>query len=336
MTLAPWDYLFVSFNSQELPGPLPPDVDRRGRPAGGPAGPLQRPDAGAPPPPAVPRDVGVAVVDRAHHVQPDRDRGALRLRLLPRAGRPRSSASGRWSGSASCASRRCWTPTRRGSPASATTRSRSSRTRSRRSGSAAAAGPRAARSAAASASMPIEIARFGVGHRRPDGPPGTRRGQEPAHPLGRPRASISELAFARDARVEPHTNPNTTWMIVIEGGGWVAVGDERTRVAAGEAVLWPADVLHAAWTEHSEMRAIVVEFAGPDDAGRARAPRRPGPRRQRRRPAARPAGRGRRRARSIPTRRATSHGTANRPERATPDARGPAADEPRPGRHLLR
>ena len=37
-------------------------------------------------------------------------------------------------------------------------------------------------------------------------------------------------------------------------------------MAAGEAVLWPADVLHAAWTEHSEMRAIVVEFAGPDDA----------------------------------------------------------------------
>ena len=56
-------------------------------------------------------------------------------------------------------------------------------------------------------------------------------------------------------------------MVVIEGSGWVAVAEERTRVAAGEAVLWPADVLHAAWTEHSEMRAIVVEFAGPDDAG---------------------------------------------------------------------
>ncbi len=55
-------------------------------------------------------------------------------------------------------------------------------------------------------------------------------------------------------------------MVVIEGGGWVAVADERTRVAAGEAVLWPADVLHAAWTEHSEMRAIVVEFAGADDS----------------------------------------------------------------------
>ena len=71
------------------------------------------------------------------------------------------------------------------------------------------------------------------------------------------RGVISELAFARGARMEPHAVPNTTWLIVIEGGGWVGVGDERTRVAAGEAVLWPADIPHAAWTEHSEMRAFV-------------------------------------------------------------------------------
>ena len=79
------------------------------------------------------------------------------------------------------------------------------------------------------------------------------------------RGGVSELAFTRGARIEPHANPNTTWFIVIEGGGWVGVGDERARVAAGEAVLWPADITHAAWTEHSEMRAFIVEFAGPDD-----------------------------------------------------------------------
>jgi quercetin dioxygenase-like cupin family protein len=114
--------------------------------------------------------------------------------------------------------------------------------------------------------MPIEIRRFGVGHRRPQGPPGTvgLTGQ-PIHSDG--RGLISELAFARAARIEPHSNPNTTWFVVIEGGGWVGVGDERARVAAGEAVLWPADVLHTAWTEHSEMRAFVIEFAGPDDEG---------------------------------------------------------------------
>jgi quercetin dioxygenase-like cupin family protein len=117
--------------------------------------------------------------------------------------------------------------------------------------------------------MPIEVRRFGVGHRRPDGPPGTTgvTGQS-IHADG--RGALSELAFARDAAIEPHANPNTSWFIVIEGGGWVGVGEERTRVAAGEAVLWPADIPHAAWTEHSEMRAFIVEFAGPDDhaAGR--------------------------------------------------------------------
>ncbi len=112
--------------------------------------------------------------------------------------------------------------------------------------------------------MPIQIVRFGVGHRRPDGPPGTRgiTGQV-IHSDG--RGIISELAFRRNALIEPHSNPNTTYFIVIEGGGWVLVGDERLRVAAGEAVIWPPDVVHGAWTEHSHMRAFVVELAGADD-----------------------------------------------------------------------
>jgi len=112
--------------------------------------------------------------------------------------------------------------------------------------------------------MPIEIRRFGVGNRRPNGPPGSvgLTGQV-IHADA--RGNVSELAFARGARIEPHANPNTTWFIVVEGGGWVGVGEEWTRIAAGEAALWPADVPHAAWTEHSEMRAFIVEFAGADD-----------------------------------------------------------------------
>jgi hypothetical protein len=74
--------------------------------------------------------------------------------------------------------------------------------------------------------MPIEIRRFGVGHRRPDGPPGS---------------------------------------IGLTGQVIHSVGDERTRIAAGEAAVWPADVIHSAWTEHSEMRAFVIELTGPDD-----------------------------------------------------------------------
>ena len=43
------------------------------------------------------------------------------------------------------------------------------------------------------------------------------------------------------------------------------VGDETARVFAGQAVLWPAGVVHGASTDVSEMRAIVVELAGADD-----------------------------------------------------------------------
>lgn len=121
----------------------------------------------------------------------------------------------------------------------------------------------------------MEIVRFGVGHRRPDGPPGTTgvRGQV-IHSDA--RGVVSELAFGRRATIEPHTNPNTTWFVVIEGGGYVQVGDEQARIAAGEAVLWPADLVHGAWTEHSEMRAFVIEFAGADDSAVGGTPVLPG------------------------------------------------------------
>jgi len=125
--------------------------------------------------------------------------------------------------------------------------------------------------------MPIDVVRFGVGHRRPHGPAGT---QGISHQVihSDARGVVSELAFARNALVEPHSNPNTAYFIVIEGGGWVAVGEERLRVAAGEAVVWPAGIIHGAWTEHSQMRAFIVELTGADDSsarelieGRARA-----------------------------------------------------------------
>jgi quercetin dioxygenase-like cupin family protein len=113
--------------------------------------------------------------------------------------------------------------------------------------------------------VPIEVRRFGVGHRRPDGPPGTTGITGQVIQSGT-TGVITELAFQRRARIAPHTSPSWTYFLVIEGGGWVGVGDERTRVQAGEAVVWPPDVLHAAWTDGSPMRAIVVELAEPPEA----------------------------------------------------------------------
>ncbi|HUG48776.1 MAG TPA: cupin domain-containing protein [Candidatus Limnocylindria bacterium] len=107
----------------------------------------------------------------------------------------------------------------------------------------------------------MEIRRFGPGHRRPDGPPGTQgvTGQVIHHDE---RALVSELAFQRFALITPHANPNTTLFVVISGGGFVQVGDERSHVNHGEAVVWPAGVLHGAYTDGTEMRAIVIELAG--------------------------------------------------------------------------
>ena len=111
----------------------------------------------------------------------------------------------------------------------------------------------------------MEIRRFGVGNRRPDGPPGSE-GVEAQVIHGDARGVVAELAFRKGGHIEPHDNPNTTWFVVIEGGGYVLVGEEERRVAAGEAVLWPAGVVHGARTEFGPMRALAIEFAGPDDS----------------------------------------------------------------------
>jgi quercetin dioxygenase-like cupin family protein len=111
----------------------------------------------------------------------------------------------------------------------------------------------------------MEIRRFGPGHRRPEGPPGSQ-GVTGQVIHSDSRGVVSELAFRPNAVIAPHANPNTAFFIVISGGGFVQVGADRSRVNQGEAVVWPAGEPHGAYTEHGEMRAIVVEFAGADDA----------------------------------------------------------------------
>jgi len=111
----------------------------------------------------------------------------------------------------------------------------------------------------------MDIRRFGPGRRRPEGPPGTQ-GVTGTVIHQDARGLVVEMAFERHALVAPHANPNTTLFVVISGGGFVQVGTERARVNQGEAIVWPAGVAHGAYTEGSEMRAIVVELPGADDA----------------------------------------------------------------------
>lgn len=105
----------------------------------------------------------------------------------------------------------------------------------------------------------MDIRRFGPGDRRPEGPPGTK-GLAGQVIWSDARGHVSELAFSRQGLIAPHTNPNTSLFIVVSGGGWIQVGEERSRIRHGEAVVWPPGVTHGAWTDGSEMRAIVVEL----------------------------------------------------------------------------
>ncbi|HYM82857.1 MAG TPA: cupin domain-containing protein [Candidatus Dormibacteraeota bacterium] len=107
--------------------------------------------------------------------------------------------------------------------------------------------------------MPIEVRRFGVGNRRPEGPPGSV-GVTGQVIHSDEHGVVAELAFARGARLQDHSSPRLTWLVVIEGGGWASVGTERVRVAAGEAVQLPPMIEHGAWTDHSPMRALLVEL----------------------------------------------------------------------------
>jgi quercetin dioxygenase-like cupin family protein len=105
----------------------------------------------------------------------------------------------------------------------------------------------------------MEIRRFGPGHRRPEGPPGTT-GMTGQVIHSDERGVVAELAFSRRGVIAPHSNPNLTLFVVISGGGFVQVGEERTRINHGEVVVWPANVPHGAYTDGSEMRAIVIEL----------------------------------------------------------------------------
>lgn len=105
----------------------------------------------------------------------------------------------------------------------------------------------------------MDIRSFGPGNRRPEGPPGTQ-GLAGQVIWSDARAHVSELAFSRQGLIAPHSNPSTTLFIIVSGGGWVQVGDERSRIRHGEAVVWPAGIPHGAWTDGSEMRAVVVEL----------------------------------------------------------------------------
>jgi quercetin dioxygenase-like cupin family protein len=115
----------------------------------------------------------------------------------------------------------------------------------------------------------VEILRFGPGFRRPD-PPAGSQGIAGQTIWSDPRARITELAFSRHALIKPQTSPDLGLFIVVSGGGWVQVGQERAAINHGEAAAWPPGVVHGAWTDGSQMRVILVEVPDAAIEGRHR------------------------------------------------------------------
>jgi quercetin dioxygenase-like cupin family protein len=108
----------------------------------------------------------------------------------------------------------------------------------------------------------VEIRRFGPGHRRSERAAGSIGTTASLLHAG-PGARITELALDERALFGPLRSPLRGLLIMIEGGGWLALGDERQRVAAGEAIVLPADAERLLASDGAPLRAILVEF---DDA----------------------------------------------------------------------
>jgi quercetin dioxygenase-like cupin family protein len=108
----------------------------------------------------------------------------------------------------------------------------------------------------------VEIRRFGPGQRRPDRGSGAT-GVESALLHAGTTAHITEITLSERAALGPLRSPNDALLIVIEGGGWLALADERQRVASGEAIALPAAVERLLATDGVPLRAILVEFSSP-------------------------------------------------------------------------
>ncbi|MBI3659453.1 cupin domain-containing protein [Candidatus Acetothermia bacterium] len=79
---------------------------------------------------------------------------------------------------------------------------------------------------------------------------------------------LANVALYFDAHSRMH-ELHPILFLVINGNGFVRVGGpqaEILKVSAGDAVLWPAKVLHKAWTNGEPMQAIAIEYLNPAQA----------------------------------------------------------------------
>ena len=113
--------------------------------------------------------------------------------------------------------------------------------------------------------MSIEVRRFGVGHRRPEGPAGTV-GIEGQVIESRASGLVAELAFGRQARITPHSNPRTTLFLVIEGRLRMDFRDREVWLEPGEMIVVPRGVEHRPVADE-EVHVLLFEPASTLNTG---------------------------------------------------------------------
>lgn len=74
---------------------------------------------------------------------------------------------------------------------------------------------------------------------------------------------IVVMYFDEYGEIHEHSAPENILFMVIKGSGYVRIGGtegETKALTAGDAVMWPANELHKAWTEGQALQAVVVHL----------------------------------------------------------------------------
>jgi len=80
--------------------------------------------------------------------------------------------------------------------------------------------------------------------------------------LKRAGIAVANLRFSPNASIDEHSAPIEIDVLCISGDGFVSVGNESSRLQAGQRVVWPAGLNHRLWTQGTEMETIMVERIG--------------------------------------------------------------------------
>ncbi len=105
----------------------------------------------------------------------------------------------------------------------------------------------------------MDIRHWGLGHRRSESLPNCINVRGGAF-FNDGRINAAELAFEAGGEIWEHSAPYPILFIVIQGEGFVRVGGEESPVRAGDAVVWPPNVLHKAWTMDKGMIGLAFEY----------------------------------------------------------------------------